>query len=159
MPSGRGWWLCDFILPLLDENETDEWGAFLDELRGEVNRTRLPAVRAPQASGGTARVDGAGQTGRSLVIDGLPANSTILGRGKRITIALQLLRLRAPIVTDSNGRATITFEPAIRSAPPDNEIVEYKHPYGVMALEEVPSVTTRLDGFGSVPTLQFKEAF
>ncbi|MEL6707609.1 MAG: hypothetical protein AAFP79_04950 [Pseudomonadota bacterium] len=159
MPSGRGWWLCEFVLPLLDEAEADEWGAFLDELRGETNRTRVPIVRASQASGGTARVDGASQTGRSLVCDGFPANSTILGRGKRVTIALQALRLRTPIVTDGNGRATISFEPAIRRAPQDDEIVEYKLPYSVMALEEIPAITKRLNGFYSIPTLQFKEAF
>jgi hypothetical protein len=93
--------------------------------------------------GGTARVNGAGQTGDSLVTDGWTATTTSLNPGDSFTIAgvnavgptgkslgyLRQFSVTTKTVTNGAGASTISFSPAIEvgvtvdAAPADDALI------------------------------------
>lgn len=88
--------------------------------------------------GGTPLVNGAGQTGSTLVTDGWTATTTTLNVGDSFTIAgvygvnvqsyvsnsyLQPFAVTAKTVTDSSGNSTISISPPINPGPGGNQTV------------------------------------
>ena len=86
---------------------------------------------------GTAEVNGASQTGKSLVTDGWgPLSQTVLEAGDLFQVETALYMVMEDVVTDGSGNATITIEPAIRTSPADNAIVKTKEPVMIARLSE-----------------------
>lgn len=80
------------------------------------------------AGGGTPLVDGASQTGTSLVTDGWPASTTNVVRARDIIQVgglNQRLMVTADASSDAGGAATISVTPAIASgdSPADNAVI------------------------------------
>lgn len=84
----------------------------------------LPGHKAPQgAATGTPLVNGAVQSGRSLLTDGwTPGTAGILKAGDFIGIAGQskVYMVTADANSDAAGNATLTIEPALMGSPADN---------------------------------------
>lgn len=139
--SNRGWWECQFMLPpIVGTANFNPWRAFIAQMRGMANDVRIPAdPTAQSAIANTMSVNGGGQVGRSIAVDGLPNSTTVLTAGQFVTIGDQLLQLTANVTTNGSGQATLTFEPPIRSAPADNAVVEFKNPYALMYFQEEPT--------------------
>jgi hypothetical protein len=154
LPSGRGWWECNVTLPpIVGESAFNNWRAFIGAAQGAANDFRVPVNEIEQSSAtATPRVNGAGQTGRSLITDGWPVSSTVLYGGQFVTIGDQLLQLTANVVSDSSGNATISFAPAIRVSPADNSLIEFKNPYALMYFVEEP-------GYSVEPGLVYSLSF
>lgn len=73
---------------------------------------------------GTGLVNGAGQTGNSLVTDGWDINQPILGHaGDYFEINNELKILTENVVSDGSGNATFVFSPVIRKSPADGSSV------------------------------------
>lgn len=80
---------------------------------------------------GVPRVNGAGQAGTFLAIDGLPASKvlrdgwffSILTGGRRY-----IHQLAADSTASAGGAATIQFEPMLRVSPADNAVIEFATP-------------------------------
>ena len=158
--SNRGWWECQYSLaPIVGDTAVKPWRAFVAQARGMANDFRVPVhPRAQSTLGNTVLVQGAGQTGRSIVTDGWPNSATVLSAGDYVTINDQLLQLTANVVSNGSGVATLTFEPPIRVAPGDNVSVEYRNPYALMYMMEEPVLGVAV---GDVYTLAFnlRESF
>lgn len=139
--SNRGWWECQFMLPpIVGTANFNPWRAFIAQMRGMSNDVRIPVdPTAQSAIANTMSVNGAGQIGRSIAVDGLPNSTTVLTAGQFVTIGNQLLQLTANVTTNGSGQATLTFEPPIRAAPADNAVVEFKNPYALMYFQEEPT--------------------
>lgn len=139
--SGRGWWECNLTLPpIVGRSNFNPWRVFLAQARGGANEFQVPIDATPQLAGATtAAVDGAGQTGRSLNCDGFPVSTTVLEAGQFVTINDQLLQLTSDIISNGSGEASINFEPLIRVSPDDNATVEFRNPYALMYLNEIPA--------------------
>ena len=155
MASNRGWWECEYSLPpIVGDLEFEQWAAFLALAQGSVNDFRVYASAKPQShlSGYTVRVNGAGQTGRSMTTDGWPPSSTPLRAGQLITVGDQMLRLTANIVANGSGEATVAYEAPIRLAPADDDEIEWKKPYCLMYMKEQPFYSVEA---GQVHTLSF----
>lgn len=154
LPSGRGWWECSLTLPpIVGETAVNNWRAFIAAAQGAANDFQVPVNEIAQSSAtATPLVNGAGQTGRSLITDGWPASTTVLYGGQFVTIGNQLLQLTNNIVSDSSGNATITFAPAIRVSPADNAAIEFKNPYALMYFLEDP-------GYSVEPGLVYSMSF
>ena len=106
----------------------------------------------------TVRVKGAGQTGNTLITDGWPASVTVLKAGMFVTVADQLLQLTSNATTNGSGEVTLTFKPALRVAPADNAVIEYKNPYCLMFLKDEP--TPSIDqGYIYGLTFNLRESF
>ena len=141
LPSGRGWWEASISLtPIVGQDNYRPWAAFLALTDGPVNDFRVLVDPTPQSRlTNTARVKGADQTGTTLITDGWPANTTVLKAGMFVTVVDQLVQLTNNATTNGTGEVTLAFKPALRVAPGDNAVVEYKNPYCLMFLTEEPT--------------------
>ena len=157
LASNRGWWECNYSLPaIVGDVNFEPWAAFLVEAEGSVNDFYVTAKAKPQStlSGYTVRVNGAGQTGRTIDTDGWPPNRTVLRKGQLLTFKAidQMVRLTADVVSDGAGEATVSFNAPVRVAPADNEEIEWKRPYVKMYMVEQPFYSEEA---GEVHTLSF----
>lgn len=158
--SNRGWWECSYELPpIVGTTNFNAWRAFIASMRGSVNDVQIPVDPVAQSAlANTARVNGGGQYGRSIVTDGWPSSQTVLYAGQFVTIGNQLLQLTSNIVSDGSGNATISFEPHIRVPTTDNAVIEYKNPYCLMYLQEEPSYSV-MAGYVYSLSLSLRECF
>jgi hypothetical protein len=62
-------------------------------------------------------VDGAGQLGKSLNVEGADPNEILFRVGEYFSVNGELKSVTAECTTDSNGKAEVSFEPALRSPP------------------------------------------
>jgi hypothetical protein len=158
--SNRGWWECVMTpAPIVGDAAVKPWRAFLAQARGMVNDFQVRVhPRAQSSLANTVRVQGAGQTGRSIITDGWPNSTAVLSAGDYVTINDQLVQLTANVTSNGSGVATLTFEPPIRTAPADDALVEYRNPYALMYLTEEPALSVTV---GDVYTLSLnlREAF
>jgi hypothetical protein len=141
LPGAR--WSCTFNLPAMNRQQMGEWQAFLMQLEGGVNTFYGfdPDGRTPRgaaaANPGTPLVNGANQTGSSLVIDAAPASVTgWLLPGDYVTVENQMVMVTAPVSTNGSGQATIPFKPALRSSPADNAPVTVQNATCLMILAD-----------------------
>lgn len=187
LASGRGWWECTYQLPVIaGKANANPWRSFIAQMRGGANDAQFPIDGVPQepdialptdgavlvldfvareyvSQGGTstfgaAYVNGASQTGRSLVTAGWPESDTVLSAGEHITINNQLLVLTADVVSDLTGAATISFEPPIRVSPSGADAIEYRRPYALMYFSEPPTESYETGVFYGF-SFELREAF
>jgi hypothetical protein len=127
---------------MVGEASVAPWRSFFAALQGAANDFRLPVSEIAQSSSSsTPLVNGASQTGRSIVSDGWPVSSTILSAGMYVTINNQLLQLTAAVTSNASGQATISVAPAVRTSPADNAAIEFKNPYALMYMLEEPTMS------------------
>lgn len=97
--------------------------AFLTLLEGRANKFRLPvpgyAGPSTGYAGAAGLVNGANQTGKSLVTDGWTGSVPLFKAGDYFTVNDELKVISAD-VSSAAGAATLTFEPALRTSPADN---------------------------------------
>ena len=139
------WWEAEVTLPPLTRAYAADWVASLVSLRGIFGTMYLGdwEGRTPRgtasSSAGTPLVNGADQTGNSLVIDGATASQTgYLKAGDYIQIGSgsdqRLHMVVADDNTDGSGNATLSIEPALRSSPSDNTTLTVSSAKGVFRL-------------------------
>lgn len=76
-------------------------------------------------------VNGAGQTGDTVIVDGCSPDETgFLLPGDYVQIGTGLHRVLTQVDTDSSGNATLTLWPSMRSSPADNAPVVLSNPVG-----------------------------
>lgn len=120
-------WRANWTLPPMTKANAAPWIAFFMKLKGQVNtftasdpdwQTNLGAWS------GTPLVNGAGQTGNSLIIDGCTNSITGWGKaGDYFNVASSLHRLTADCNTNGSGQTTLVFEPPAYVAPADNAAI------------------------------------
>lgn len=142
--AGQGW-SVDIALPPMKKDVAEDWVAFLLRLRGQFGTFLVgdPLGQTPRGTAasvaGTPVVNGAGQTGESLNIDGLPVTATgylkvgdyiQLGSGSTAT----LHKVLEQVNSNGIGQATLNLFPAIRTAPADGATVTVANCKGVFRL-------------------------
>jgi hypothetical protein len=81
---------------------------------------------------GPPRVNGAGQTGRDLAVEGLPPSLTgAFLPGDFVQIGTKLFRVLDQVDSDADGQATLTLAPPVRVAPADDAPIIYHSPKGI----------------------------
>lgn len=161
-------WAGTIELPALDGPAAGLWKAALMKLSslGNTFEATPPDYQDGPSTGyaGAApRVDGAGQLGLALRVDGLPADAEILAPGDYFHVTAEgvkeLKMITEPVVSDSVGDATLMFQPALRNAPLNNATVEIFKPKTAFALVNPRAAWgLQLGGFHTV-TLDVEEAF
>ena len=135
-------WRGDYTLPPMKRTQAAAWHAFLVQLRGASGRFYAGDPDGKTARGtatGTPLVDGASQTGISLITDGWTINITgILKAGDYIAYnvgsARQLHILTADANSNGSGQSTLAIEPPIRTSPANNEPIIVSSPTCIMRL-------------------------
>ena len=131
-------WAGDFILPPLSRPQAAEFLAFLQELGGMAGRFKGydPSATLPRGNmtGSTLLVNGASQTGKSLICDGAAVSTTVLLKGDFIEVNNELKMIIADATSDGSGNVTLNFAPALRAAPPDDASITTTNPTCTMML-------------------------
>lgn len=135
-------WEADIALAPMKRANAEEWIAFLLALNGMEGTFLLgqPLNTAPRGVGtGTPLVNGASQSGKTLVTDGWSNSVTgilqpgdIFQLGSGSTSRLHQITQRAD--SNGSGQATLDIWPRLRSAPADNAALTITNPRGVFRL-------------------------
>ena len=139
--AGRRWEI-DITLRPMRHADARLWLSWLAKLDGALNTFNIgdPLGCTPQGSaGGAPRVQGAGQTGSSLNIDGCTTSTTgWLKAGDYIQIgsaaSARLYMVTDDANTNSSGQTTLNLWPAITSAPSDNTSIIVSNTVGAFRL-------------------------
>jgi len=117
-------------LPLMTKEQAEEYVSFLFKLKGRWGTFLFPIpLSTPQGvATGTPLVNGAGQTGNTLAIDGMTPNTTnIFKAGDWINIgsgsSTRLHKILNDANTNASGEVTVDIWPAHRSSPADNAAI------------------------------------
>ena len=122
------------VVPLA---QVPEWEAFIQRLRGAVNRVRAWDWRregplGPATGTPVVRVSALGAT---LATEGwTPSVAGILRAGSYLGVGGELKRLSVTADSDALGRATLSFEPPLRAAPAVGTTVYLVKPTAVFYL-------------------------
>lgn len=92
-------------------------------------------------------VNGASQSGTSLVSDGWKASSTVLLAGDYFQVGNQYFMAIEDVATDSGGAATLEFRPALRASPADDEEIIILNP-ALVARLHLPDSFWEIDHTG-----------
>lgn len=122
----------DFVYPPMTKAQAEPIiGALLDaDTAGDTLLARLP-MGALASSLGTPLVNGAGQTGYSLVCDGFTAGVTIpAGTPFSFTAGSRTMlhMTRVAATANGSGQVTLPIGPLLRASPADNAALEFTNP-------------------------------
>ena len=125
------WWEAEITLPRMSRDNAEDVGAALLSLRGKEGSFLMgdPSAATPRGSaGGTPLVDGAGQTGLTLAVKGLPlSTANWLKAGDYIQLGSgstsRLHKVLAAVTSSGAGKATLDIWPRLRSSPADGAAV------------------------------------
>jgi hypothetical protein len=129
-------WRAQVQLPPMLRATADAWCAWAALLRGRVNWTQFGDWdrRTPRGTWAAPLVNGAGQTGNTLVVDGMGAGGTAKA-GDHFQLGNGLHVIVADATADGGGNATIQFEPALRTTPADNDPLTVTNAKGLFRLD------------------------
>jgi len=133
--------------------------AFIFKLNGAEHRAFVPddGYVRQGAGGGTPLVNGASQTGLSLVTDGWPNNTLVLRAGDRIGISNQMIPVTTDETSNGTGQLTINLAHPIRIAPANNAAIEIDAPAARYYLANKASIAAQ-PGVKKTVLLQWEEA-
>lgn len=161
-------WICDVVYNTLPQADRLLMQGFLAQLRGRSGRAFLWDMSLQTPNGvatGTPLVNGAGQTGASLITNGWTVSITnILKIGDYFGVNGELKRVVANANSDGTGVSTLVFEPPLRASPANAAVITIASPKftGLLVDDDQDQYTasTRVqtleDGGFSV---KFQEAF
>lgn len=130
-------WEVDVDMPIMTRAQASAFRGFLLSLNGRYGTFLLgdPVETTPLGtwSTGSPQVDGASQTGRSLLIKNLTAGMTIkagdwfqLGSGS----TTELHQVAVDATADGSGKATLDIWPRIRTSPANSAALVISSPKG-----------------------------
>ena len=135
-------WSGLYTLPPMLKNHAAIWISFLIKLRGRRGTFKAGDQDRKTIQGatvGTVLVNGAGQTGNSINVDGVGATVTgAFKAGDYITIQDRLYMVTDDANSNGSGEATLYIEPALRSgilAIADDATVLYTNTTALMRLD------------------------
>lgn len=131
-------WRVQIGLPPMTRAQAMEWEAFLLLLNGGAGEMLFgdPSRASPRGLAyGAPTVDGASQTGRTLVTQGWSGNVTgILKAGDFIQLGTRLHVVTRDASSDDDGRATLDIWPRLRETPSDEQGIVTQNCRGVFRL-------------------------
>jgi len=150
-------WEAEYSLPAMARTNWQIWTSFFDRLNGKANTFNAICADNKNTLGtstGTPLVNGASQTGTSIITDGWTASTLVLKAGDYISIESELKRVTQDVTSDGGGNATINFVPKIRVTPLDNASVITEDCKCEMRLN-INNINFRIDPSGISEPLTF----
>lgn len=135
-------WSADIALPPMKREKAEYWISFFLKLNGSYGTFLMGDPLGATARGvatGTPVINGASQTGGSLVTDGwTPGTTGILKAGDYIQLGAgatsRLHKVLDDVDSDGSGNATLQIWPDLRESPSDNATITVTNPKGVFRL-------------------------
>lgn len=118
--------------PMRGDKLGRQWIAKLLQGKSEGVRIAWPLQGFKPGVPGAVKVNGAGQSGRTLVVDGASANyvfragqpfNHVPADGEEL-----LYFIAEEVIANGSGQATLTIEPMLRLEPADNDNLEFGAP-------------------------------
>ena len=135
-------WSGVFSLPPMTKTTAAVWIAFLLKLRGQRGTFKIGDQDRKTIQGSetnTIYINGAGQTGNSVAIDGFTISTAgVLKAGDYIQINSYLYMVTEDVTSNGAGEADVKIEPALRSSIEtinDDTTVVYTNTTTVMRLD------------------------
>jgi len=151
MPGAR--WRLSFVLRYLEVADAARVRAFFAQLGGRAGRFYMHNLACPEVRGtaaGMPLVKGAGQSGRSLLIDGITHGTTLLA-GDLFGVNGELKVVVADAVANAGHEMAVTFAPPLRASPPDNAPITLERPAATFMLDDdAMRVVTRAPVFSEI---------
>ena len=127
---GGQYWRLRASFPPMTRAQFAPIYAFVIAQRGRYESfSVIPAVisTGQGSPAGTPLIDGASQTGRSLVTDGWNASIVLFKAGDYLKIAGndKVYMVTADVSSDGSGDATIAIEPALVASPADDAAITH----------------------------------
>lgn len=154
-------WQGEISLPIMQRPEAEAWISALLSLNGKEGTFLMGIAGCDTPRGvatGTPLVNGASQTGRTLITDGWTINITgILKAGDYIQLGTGLNTHLHKNLTDANsngaGQVTLDIWPRLRVSPADNAPIVVISPKGLwrLASNDMP--------FSLAPPVKFSMSF
>lgn len=128
------WVEVTLTLIAMRRDEAQDWSGWLTSLKGPAGTFLLGDPLRPTPLGsasvaaGVPLVKGAGQTGNTLLIDGLPLSATnYFKRGDLFNLGTgadtELYEIQKDVSSDGAGEATLDIWPNLRTSPANNAAV------------------------------------
>lgn len=119
-------------MPPMENPKTGRiWVARLIKGKQEGARMEWPLQGFKPGTPGTIRVNGAGQSGRSLILDGATPGY-VAREGQFFSIETNsqhyLYMVAQETIFNASGQATLPIEPMLRVAPADNDLCHFGRP-------------------------------
>lgn len=152
-------WRATLTFSNLTKEKAAKLKSFLAQMRGQSGRCWLtPNAERLSTGTGDPRVNGAGQTGNAINVDGFTVNTLVVAEGDYVEIDGELKIATADTVSDLSGLGVVSFEPPLVRPPTDNNQVRVINPRCRMRLLSDSEASFAL----SLPqiynlTLQFEE--
>ena len=131
-------WYATFNLPPMKKDNALEYIGFLQRLQGRVHSFFGYDAnhRSPSGTiaGSTLLVNGADQTGTSLILDGGANSTLVLKAGDFFSVNNELKMVTANATTDGSGDVTVNFVPSLRSSPSNDANITTTNPVCTMKL-------------------------
>jgi len=132
--------MAEVVYPQMTREEAEAFNAFLLGLMGQRGTFYLGDPLGKTARGkatGTPLVNGAGQTGNTLITDGwTPSITGILLAGDYIEINSRLHKVLVDANSDGSGNATLEIWPRLAVSPGDNQFINTYNCVGIFRLSE-----------------------
>lgn len=154
------YWLGSLSFTNLTAAKAQQLKSYAWRVDGASHRALVPmfGYQRQGAGGGTPRVNGASQTGFSLVTDGWPVSALVLRAGDRIGVASQAFEIAADATTNGSGQVTLVLSNEIRTSPANDALIETTLPIVTCIVSNVFGMPVDA-GYFSSGTLEVEEAY
>lgn len=149
------YWKTRMTFRNLSGSDRQDLQAFIAKMDGQTHRMRLEdygrqrygSATQPQ----TVLVDGAGQTGSSIDLDGATANVTnFFKAGDYLSFNNELHIVTEDVDADGTGSLTVSIAPPIRKPTNNNDSVQIFGPFGVFMMINNPRWNTESSYISSI---------
>lgn len=145
-------------VPLISSTDVRVMWAFLNKvgLYGEFTIAELDYT-GPISGQTSILVNGASQSGTSLICDGATPSVMVLREGEYFQVGNGFHIVTADATANGSGQVTLSFKPALRASPADNAVVTLSSPQMLLMLTSMPSKDTDEDKI-AIFTISFVES-
>ncbi len=148
-------WKTRMTFRNLSGSDRADLQAFIAKMDGQTHRMRLEdygrvrygAATSPQS----VLVDGAGQTGSTINLDGATASVTnFFKAGDYLSFNNELHMVTGDASSDGSGDLAVSIAPPIRKPTDDNDEVQIFSPFGVFMMMNAPRWNTESSYISSI---------
>src|SRR5699024_8461085 len=157
-PGSR--WEATLSFDNLNDWQSRKLESILAKLDGKAGRIMLQDFgRWGRPPMGSPVINGANNTGTTLMTKGWTPNRKVLWEGDYIGVNNELKLVTEDAWSDASGNVVLEIAPMLRVIPPSGAAIETQNPKGMFRLADNTNGVKRQPAFNNSFSLKFSEAF